>query len=111
MPLTPDEPRAINRETARRSTGPKTAEGKARSRNNALKHGLCAAVPTALPNEDPAAVQARADEWNDYYRPQSPAARHLVDQCVRATLLSDRVDTYHAAALARQVRSAVARWD
>ena len=111
MPRTPDERRAINRENARHSTGPKSTEGKARSRQNALKHGLCAAAPAALPNEDPAAVQARADEWNSHYRPQSPAARHLVDQCVRATLLSDRVDRYHAAELAKQVRSAVAGWD
>src|SRR3954469_9359753 len=98
MPRTPDERRAINRENARHSTGPKSAEGKARSRGNALKHGLRAAVPAALPNEDPVAVQARADEWDSYYRPQSPAARHLVDQCVRATLLADRCDQYHSAA-------------
>jgi hypothetical protein len=31
-----------NRKNARRSTGPKTAAGKARSRANALKHGLAA---------------------------------------------------------------------
>jgi hypothetical protein len=31
-----------NRENARKSTGPKTARGKANSRFNALKHGLCA---------------------------------------------------------------------
>ena len=111
MPLSTDDRRAINRENARHSTGPKSADGKARSRNNALKHGLCAAVPAALPNEDPAEVQARADEWDSYYRPRSPAARHLVDQCVRATLLADRVDRYHAAELAKQVRSAVAKWD
>src|SRR4051794_12527241 len=111
MTLTADERSAINRENASKSTGPKSADGKARSRNNALKHGLCAAVHTALPNEDPAAVQARADEWNDYYKPQSPAARHLVDQCVRATLMADRCHIYHSAALSRQIRSAVTRWD
>ena len=31
-----------NRENAKKSTGPKTARGKANSRFNALKHGLCA---------------------------------------------------------------------
>jgi len=32
--------RAANRENAKKSTGPKSAEGKERSRANAFKHGL-----------------------------------------------------------------------
>lgn len=38
-----------NRDNARKSTGPKSAEGKARSRNNAIRHGLTSRV--ALPRE------------------------------------------------------------
>ena len=41
-----------------RSNGPKTAEGKARSAKNALKHGLCAKQCLVLVEEDPAAFLA-----------------------------------------------------
>src|SRR4051812_14247108 len=40
-----------NRINARKSTGPRTAAGRARSRMNALRHGLCARV-VLLPGED-----------------------------------------------------------
>ncbi len=110
MPLTAEERAAINRRNATRSTGPKTEQGKAASRRNALKHGLRAEA-LALPNEDPAAVADRADAWNDYYRPQSPAAQHLVNACVAATLLSDRCQKFHGAALAKQVRDAEYAWE
>ena len=41
-----------NRKNAKRSTGPRTLEGKARSSQNACKHGLFAR-DTVLPDEDP----------------------------------------------------------
>lgn len=40
---------AANQKNAKRSTGPRTAEGKSRSRQNALKHGL--AVPASAMRE------------------------------------------------------------
>src|SRR4051812_45965864 len=98
---TPEERREINRRNAANSTGPRSEEGKARARLNALKHGLRAEL-VALPNEAPAAIAARAEVWNEYYQPQSPAAQHLVNECARATVLADRVDGYQQAVLARQ---------
>ncbi len=103
MSLTSEERSAINRQNAANSTGPKSSEGKAASRRNALKHGLRADA-IALPNEDPSIVAARNDSWNDYYKPQSPAAQHLVNQCVQATLLADRCHQFHHAALSKQIR-------
>jgi len=110
MSLTTEQRAEISRNNAKKSTGPKTAEGKANSRKNALKHGMRAQV-LALPNEDPEAIAARSDEWFDYYKPQSPAAKQLVNECVRATILSDRVATFHDNILAGQVRNAVRDWD
>ena len=110
MPLTLEQRREINRWNSRKSTGPKTAAGKARSRCNSTKHGMRATV-LSLPNEDPSVALEREAVWNDYYQPQSPAAQHLVNECVRATLLSDRVALYHDHQLSKQVSQASAAWD
>ncbi|MDR3621366.1 MAG: hypothetical protein P4L85_18590, partial [Paludisphaera borealis] len=49
-----------NRANAKKSCGPKSDDGKARSRLNALKHGLCAkTVNLVLPHEDPAELEAK----------------------------------------------------
>ena len=37
-----EKQRRANRQNAKKSTGPKTADGKARASRNALKHGLLA---------------------------------------------------------------------
>ncbi len=57
MPASEAQIRA-NRENAARSTGPKTDEGKERSRANALKHGLTGGG-IVLPEADAAEVEAR----------------------------------------------------
>jgi hypothetical protein len=45
-----------SRQNGARSRGPRTAAGKARSAQNALKHGLCAKKLLVLREEDPAEV-------------------------------------------------------
>src|SRR5205807_991634 len=94
-----------NQSNAQRSCGPRTDAGKLASRKNAMTHGLCAVVLSA-PNEDPRVAPDRSDAWVDFYQPQSPAAHHLVNECVRATLRADRVDRCHTAIVAKQVREA-----
>ena len=110
MALSASQRARINRQNAQHSTGPKTVEGKQRSRQNALTHGL-RAVALSLPNEDPTVAEARTQSWNDYYRPDSPAAQHLVNQCVQATLLADRIHRCHTATLTRQIRHARIAWE
>ena len=110
MTLTIEQRRAINKANASKSTGPTSETGKARSRANALRHGLRAEV-VALPDEDRSAIAARAEAWNTYYQPESPAAQHLVNQCVHATLMADRCNRYHTAAVAAQISEVPLRWE
>src|SRR3954469_3085094 len=78
---------AANRRNAQRSTGPKTVEGKERSRANALKHGLCSSV--VVP-EDAEAVQERASAYYHTLRPQNEFHGWLVDQVAVLSLRVDR---------------------
>src|SRR5689334_12600555 len=109
MPITEEERAEVRRRNGAKSRGPVTDAGKERSRQNAMKHGLSARV-LALPDEDPEAIAARQHAWDDFYRPDSPATRHLVHECVRATLLADRCHAHHDQAVAKQVREAQEAW-
>jgi hypothetical protein len=80
---------AANRRNAQRSTGPKTEEGKQRSRANALKHGLCASVVVA---EDVKLVQQRASDWFDALKPQNEYQSWLVDEVAIISLRIDRCE-------------------
>jgi len=60
-----------NRLNAKKSTGPRTTEGKSRSRMNALKSGIDAQAET-IPTEDPAALQALAAEYLERFYPTPP---------------------------------------
>jgi hypothetical protein len=59
----------INRRNSTRSTGPRTPEGKARSRFNAVKHGM-SATPPVLPGEDPDAFRRRREAWAEALSPR-----------------------------------------
>ena len=109
MPLNVEERREKNRANAKKSTGPKTQAGKARSRFNSTVHGLRAEI-LALPTEDPVQVAARTAVWNDFYKPQSPGAQHLLNTCVRATVMADRLALYHDSVVSAQVRAAERDW-
>jgi hypothetical protein len=66
-----------NRQNAAKSTGPKTNEGKRRSRRNAVRHGLTAeTVIDAL--EDPADYKAFEASVAAGYDPQTAVERELV---------------------------------
>ena len=73
----------INRRNGARG-GPKTPEGKARSRFNALKHGSSAKLPV-LPQEDPEAYRQRLDAWMAHLEPRNPVEQFLIEQAVTAS--------------------------
>jgi len=96
-----------NRLNALRSTGPKTAEGKARSRCNALKHGLTG-EGVALPNEDAAEVERRFVAMNAEMGPSGELGRALVRRIATLTVRLDRSVAQETAALSERVRRAEA---
>ena len=88
-----------NRKNAQKSTGPRTAEGKARSRFNAVKHGMRAATPV-LPGEDKAAFDDRLERWTRNLAPRDDVEQFLVKRAVELSWQLERAD--RAIALSRQ---------
>jgi hypothetical protein len=81
--VTSERRNAANHANARRSTGPKTPEGKAVVRLNALRHGLLAR-DVVLPGED---ADAFEDLWNEVRADLSlvgPIEQLLVERIVNA---------------------------
>jgi hypothetical protein len=74
---------AANRRNARKSTGPKTPEGKAASFMNALRHGL-RARKVVLRDENQNDYDRLHAGFQDLYRPQNAAEQHLVDLAASA---------------------------
>src|SRR6266849_1784508 len=114
--MTSERQRAANRANARRSTGPRTPNGKMAVRLNALGHGLFAR-DVVLPGED---ADAFEDLWNQVratLSPLGPIEEFLVDLAVNAmwrlrrsaraetALFYSRVHGLKADRLAIQVRS------
>src|ERR1700683_1798012 len=93
---------AANRANAAHSTGPRTEEGKARSRMNALKHGLLASEAANFGVEgEPArcAFEDLSDRLEDYYRPRGPIEEILVQKIAIATWRLKRAMRFEARAI------------
>jgi hypothetical protein len=71
-----------NRRNAAKSTGPRSAEGKAASRMNALKSGVFA-ESEIIAGEDRAALEALTAEYIQRFHPTTPEQRHYVDTVIR----------------------------
>ncbi len=87
-----------NKEKAKHSTGPRTAEGKQRSSQNALKHGLCALDPL-IPGEDPDAFQQHFCEIELDLQPASAIESNVVEQIADISWRLKRLSRIEAAVI------------
>jgi hypothetical protein len=88
-----------NRQNARRSTGPTTANGKARVAQNALTHGLLSRE-TLLPDEDPQVLQTLVDAVRAELNPEGTQEHLLVDMIIRAVWRLQRLGRVEAGVFA-----------
>lgn len=77
-----------------KQTGPRTAVGKLNSSRNALKKGIYSNA--LLPNEDPQALEALADDLGRRFGVQDAAGEILVNRLLQATLQSNRLQIAQA---------------
>jgi hypothetical protein len=96
--MTSERQKRANQANARRSTGPKTSEGKRAVRLNGMRHGLLAR-DIVLPGE-------REDEFEDFrnaihadFSPSGPVETFLVDRVVNTLWRLRRVEKVESAIL------------
>jgi hypothetical protein len=94
-----------NRAIAKRGTGPRTELGKARSKMNAVKHGLSAKA-LVLEGEDPRQFEALRAALEGDFEPETVVERELVEQlagsfwrlrrvpCLEAQILQKYADIF-----------------
>ena len=87
-----------NQENAQHSTGPRTTEGKQRSSQNAIKHGLCALDPL-IPGEDPEAFQQHFCEIELDLQPATAIESNLVEQIADVSWRLKRLSRIEAAVI------------
>ena len=85
-------------QNAQHSTGPRTEEGKRRSRANALKHGMTAKT-VLLPEEDPAEFKQLMVGWFESVRPQDKLEASLVERGAYSLWQLERANRSEAAQL------------
>jgi len=105
-----DKQMEANQANAQKSTGPRTAEGKAKSRRNALKHGLTS-DKELLPVEDEKLYNERLARWMGEVEPETDIECFLVESAVTASVRLDRCKRHERAEMKRRRRRAIGRWE
>jgi hypothetical protein len=99
-----------NRQNAGRSTGPKTVEGKERSRQNAWKHGM-AGQGIVQPLDESAEVEQRNQALQAELAPKSAIGSILVRQIATLSIRMERGAKQEFASVANRVRHAAEEFD
>ena len=94
-----------NRENAKKSTGPRTAEGKAIARRNALRHGMAGEGVVLLP-ADEAKLAERQVTWAEDFRPRTAAEAYLVSLAALHSVKLDRCAAVESAGAVAEARAA-----
>ena len=99
-----------NQINAQKSTGPRTQEGKERSRRNSLKHGLTG-EGIVLPSDDVAAVTRRFEALETELAPSNEMGLVLVQRIALLSVRLERSARQESATLGEKVRNAVGEFD
>jgi hypothetical protein len=91
-----------NQHNARRSTGPNTSAGKARSSRNNLNHGF-RSQSVLLSGDDPAEYEALLDELRAHFTTEDLSEDRMVREMADAEWRLRRVRCYQQALLARKI--------
>ena len=89
----------INRDNAKKSTGPRTPEGKHRASANSLKHGFFANVEKLHPHDAPA-YQSTLSDLRMGLQPDGPVEEQLVRELAMFTTRLQRLEAAEYALLA-----------
>ena len=105
-----DRQTEANRQNAQKSTGPRTAEGKARSCMNHVTTGIDA-QSAIIPGEDPAALLALIERYNNRFQPVTAEERHQVDILTRCEWQARRYARCEAETWRKSMESPIRRND
>jgi hypothetical protein len=98
-----------NRLNALRSTGPRTAEGKAISRRNGMIHGLAAEV--LVSDDDRIAYDMAMARWEREAGPDNVVETHLIRRAAAGSVRADRIERAREATRRQSARDAVDLWE
>jgi hypothetical protein len=99
-----------NRRNSLYSTGPRSPEGKAIARANALKHGV-AGAGVVLPDDEAETIAERRAEWHSSLRPGNALEEWIGDQVVVASVQIERIQHQERTLRAELARRAEDAWD